>query len=419
MTILELTIDDIGDQGDGIAHIKNATIFVNGALTGEKVKVELKESKNLVQRATLLEVLVPCSWRTKPPCPHFEKCGGCKLQHMNDDSYTNYKVGHLQSLLCAAGMDLLPFMAPIITAAKTRRRARLAVNHTAAGIVIGFNEWRSNFIVDMKACSVIKPELLELVGKLRDYLGHWLPRGETCDIQLTSLDDGIDVLIIGGPALGLDERQILAEIASHLKVAHLSWKKWDRSPAEPIAHALPLGVTFGRTRIPFPPGSFLQATPAGEQGLIEFAKSVCKPQSSVLDLFSGLGTFGLSLEDTKSVHFVDLDGPAIDALERQAKKTNKLEVELRNLMNNPFTTGECNDYDLVIFDPPRGGAKEQSKHLAKSDVKDIVAVSCDPTSFARDAKILIEGGYEIESILPVDQFLWSTHIECIAHFTRD
>jgi 23S rRNA (uracil1939-C5)-methyltransferase len=310
-------------------------------------------------------------------------------------------------------------MPTIMTAAKTRRRARLAVNHTANGIIIGFNEWRSNFIIDIKECPVIKIELMKIVEKLRECLIHWLPRGEKCDVQLTSLNDGVDILLIGGPALELDQRQTLAEIASFLEVAHLSWKKWDRSPAEPIAYKLPLGITFGKTRISFPAGSFIQATASGEKALIEFAKSICKSNSNVLDLFCGLGTFGLSMDNTKSVHFVDLDGPSIDALNKKAKQNNNFNVELRNLINNPLTAGECNDYDLVIFDPPRGGAKEQSKHLAKSNVKDIIAVSCDPSTFARDAKILIDGEYKMKSILPVDQFLWSTHIECIAHFTRD
>lgn len=418
MTILELTIDDVGDQGDGIARHNNATIFVNGALTGERVKVKLEESKNLVQRAELLEVLVPSSWRVTPPCDHFEKCGGCKLQHMNDDSYTNFKLGQLQNALKRANIDVPPFMAPVITAAKTRRRARLAARHTANGIVIGFNEWRSNFIVDIEECPVTQPVLVNLIQKLRKSLNLWLPSGESCDIQLTALHDGIDMLLIGGPPLGLEQRETLAELAAYLNIAHLSWKKWDRSPAEPIAHMLPLGVNFGETRIPFPPGSFLQATPAGEKALIEFTQSVCKPNARILDLFCGLGTFGLSMKDPKSVHFVDIDGPAVEALEKEATRNNLFDVSLRHLINNPLTSGECNDYDIAIIDPPRGGAKVQMQHLANSDVPNIVSVSCDPTSFARDSKILAEGGYSMESIQPVDQFLWSTHLECIAHFSR-
>ncbi len=418
MTILELTIDDIGDQGDGIAHYKNTTIFVDGALTGERVKVELEDNKNLVQRAKLLEVLLPSSWRVTPPCKHFNKCGGCKLQHMNDDSYSNCKMGQFQRTLLGANISIPPMMAPVITAAKTRRRARLAVRHTKNGILIGYNAWRSNFIVDVEECAVLKPELVSLIGKLRRSLTLWLPYGESCDVQLTALHDGIDLLLIGGPPLGLDQRQILAEMAALLNIAHVSWKKWDRAPVEPVAHMVPLGVSFGKTRIPFPPGSFLQATPAGEQALIEFSNSICKEGNRILDLFCGLGTFSLSAKAPKNIHFVDLDGPAVEALEMEARRNNNMSVELRNLINNPMTSGECNDYDVVIFDPPRGGAKAQATQLSKSDVPNIVAVSCDPSSFARDTKILIDGGYEMESLLPVDQFLWSTHLECIAHFTK-
>lgn len=416
--LLELTIDDIGDQGDGIAHLDKKTIFVDGALTGERVLVELEESKDLVQRAELKEILLESSWRCNPPCLHFNECGGCKLQHMNDDSYSNYKIGRLHRIMTATGIDLPNFMAPVITAAKTRRRARLAARHTKNGIILGFNGWRSNFIVDIEECHVMTPAIMKVVSKLREALSIWLPYGDTCDVQISALHDGIDVLLIGGPALGMEQREMLAEIAAMLNIAHLSWKKWDRSPAEPIAHMVPIFASFGGTRIPFPPGSFLQATAAGEEALIKFVQSVAKPGQRVLDLFSGLGTFGLSVEEPKSLLCVDLDGPAIEALELHARRTNNMEVELRHLINQPMTPGECDQFDLVIMDPPRGGAKAQTKNLAKSNVPDIIAVSCDPVSFARDAKILVEGGYQMMSILPVDQFLWSTHLECIAHFKK-
>ncbi len=224
--------------------------------------------------------------------------------------------------------------------------------------------------------------------------------------------------MIGGPKLGLEERHNLAALAQALGVAHLSWRKWDRSPVEPIAHAHPLTVRFGAAQLPFPPASFLQATEAGETALINFAIDHDDKGLRVLDLFCGLGGFGLSFENAKSVHFADLDGPAIESLQRATRQTGRYQVSLRNLMGDPFTTGECNDYDLVIFDPPRSGAKAQATHLAQSNVPEIVAVSCDPASFARDAKILIAGGYVLEKLLPVDQFLWSPHMELAARFTK-
>ena len=418
MATLEITIDDVGAQGDGIAHVNSATVFVTGALKGERVRVELPDSTNVVKRAELLEVLVPSSHRTQPPCPHFPRCGGCRFQHMNDSAYTEFKVKNLIEVLMREKLNLPPILAPVVTAAQTRRRARVAVKHTNNGIIIGFNEWRSHTIVDVKACEVMLPKIVDMIDRLRAYLPMWLPRGENCDIQLTALHEGIDVVLIGGPRLDVNARQNMGELAERLGVAHLSWRKWDRSPIEPIAHRTPLTVKFGKTRLGFPPASFLQATAAGEEALINFVCSVEQPGAKVLDLFSGLGTFGLSLEDPKSVHFCDLDGPAMTALQGVAKQNSRFSNSVRNLNVDPFSTGECNDYDMIIFDPPRGGAKAQATQIAKSDVNHVVAISCDPASFARDAHILINGGYEIQKLLPVDQFLWSTHIELAAYFTR-
>lgn len=418
MATLEITIDDLGIQGDGIAHYKGTTLFVSGALKGEKVRIDLEENQNLVKRGQLVDILVPSPQRTTPPCPHFPLCGGCRFQHMNDLAYTEFKTQGLEQIFQREKLPHAAFLPTVVTASETRRRARLAASHDKNGITIGFNEWRSHSIVNLKTCPVLKPELVDLIDKLRAYLPLWLKEGQNCDIQMTSLIDGIDIVLIGGPKLDVDERQALGELASLLDVAHLSWKKWDRSPVEPIAHRSPLSVHFGKTKIPFPPGSFLQATQAGEDALVSFVNGMDKNGHNVLDLFCGLGTFGLSLENAHHVHFCDLDGPAVEALGKEAKKNARYSTSLKNLSVDPFTAMECNEYDLVIFDPPRGGAKAQAQQLAKSKTPCIMAVSCDPASFTRDAKILIDGGYALEKILPVDQFLWSSHLELAAKFVR-
>jgi len=418
MATLEITIDDVGAQGDGIAHQNNATIFVGGALKGERVRIDLPDTANVVKRGELLEVLIPSSQRNQPPCPHFHKCGGCRFQHMNDSAYSEFKINQLLEILLRERLSLPPMLPPVVTAAQTRRRARVAVKHTNDGVLVGFNEWRSREIVNVTACEVVIPSIVTMIDKLRAYLPMWLPRGESCDVQITALHDGIDIVLIGGPRLDVNARQNMGALAERLGVAHLSWRKWDRSPIEPIAHRTPLSVKFGKTRLAFPPASFLQATAAGEAALIDFVCSAEQPGQRVLDLFSGLGTFGLSLEAPKSVHFCDLDGPAMGALQGVAKQNSRYSTSIRNLNTDPFSSGECNDYDLVIFDPPRGGAKAQAREIAKSDVKCVVGISCDPVSFAHDAQTLINGGYEIQKLLPVDQFLWSSHIELAALFLK-
>ena len=207
-------------------------------------------------------------------------------------------------------------------------------------------------------------------------------------------------------------------MAQALCVARLSWRQTDLTSLEPISLTSPLSITFGQTRLPFPSDSFLQATPAGEQALIEFVSNHTKSDGRVLDLFCGLGTFGLSLEKTKQLLFSDSDGLASETLELALKSTNRAEVEQRNLFKEPFTAQECNDFDTIIFDPPRNGAKAQAQEIANSNVPNVIAISCSPKSFVRDAKILMGSGYKLEVIQPVDQFLWSHHMELAAYFRK-
>ncbi len=414
----ELTIADLGAQGDGIAHHDGATWFVPGTLAGERVRVKPGMRDKDLQRAELNNILTPSPDRAAAPCPHFPRCGGCRLQHMSDTAYSAWKIKQLMGTLEREGLHDAPLLPPIVTAPGTRRRARLAASHGKDGVTLGFNAWRSHDIVNQNACPVLLPQLEQFIQALREALPLWLPEGGSCDVQLTALRGGIDMVLIGGPALGLAERENLAMLAERLNIAKMSWRKWDRSPIEPVAHRLPLTVTFGGTDVPFPPASFLQATQSGETALFDFTRRAVGQSAKILDLFCGLGGFGLSLPDAQQVSFIDLDGPAVTALEQVARRSPRYRVEQRNLIREPVTTQESNAFDAVVFDPPHGGAKAQAEQLAHSHVPHVVAISCDPPSFARDAAILLRGGYRLQSLQPVDQFLWSTHLELAAHFTR-
>ncbi len=415
---LELVIDDLGAQGDGIAHYEGRAIFVAGTLPGERVLIKRSENAKDQQRGELIKILSTSPDRASPPCSHFPQCGGCRLQHLNTEPYTAWKTQQLAQILAHEALNHAPLQSTIVTAPATRRRARLAAKHTKEGLILGFNEWRGHTLVNIQSCAVLLPQLQNFIQNLRTKLFQWLPINSECDVQITALADGIDVVLIGGPALGLDQRQDLAIIAEELNIAKLSWRKWDRSAVEPVAHRSPLSMTYNNSTVAFPPGSFLQATATGEKALIDFTIKAAGSSAKVLDLFCGLGGFGLSLPHAKQVHFADLDGPAIDALGQIVRQTPRFQIEQRHLINNAYTTHECNAFDCVIFDPPRGGAKAQAIQLAQSHVPVIVAISCDPPNFARDAKILIDGGYRLQSLQPVDQFLWSTHLELAAHFTR-
>lgn len=340
------------------------------------------------------------------------------MQHLDDAVYGSWKVEQLRRTLEHEGLGDFTMRPAIITAPATRRRARLAARHGENGIIFGFNAWRSHDVVNVAACPVLLPELESLITKLRGVLPQWLERGAECDAQITLLPDGFDVVVIGGGELDRERRRILAKIADELDIAQMSWRKWDRSPVEPVAHRRPLTVTYGNVRVPFPPASFLQATHTGESALIEFARNAVGKSGKVLDLFCGLGGFGLSMTDAKFLGFADADGPAIAALGQAAKSAKRIRVFRRNLVGSPYASAECNPFDAVIFDPPRGGAKAQAVQLAAAHVPHIVAVSCDPPSFARDAKILMNGGYRLRELQPVDQFLWSTHMEVAGWFER-
>lgn len=420
MTEREVTIDDLGAQGDGIAHDAQGTLFVGGALKGERVRIELEQTRNNLRRGTIKEILTASPDRQAPACPHFPECGGCRFQHMTDQAYSKFKAEQLANLFARNDLDASVILPIFTTPRASRRRARLAVRRTREKTIIGFNAARSHAIVEIKECCILSPVLLSCVEKLRAHLSLWLPVGGECDAQITVLPEGVDVVLIGGPKLDLNARQDLAALAQELNVAHLTWRQSDRSGDEPIAHRAPLSVSFPRQSVPFPPAAFLQATSEGENALTAFAAQSCRAGDKVLDLFCGLGTFGLSMLPASKIHFVDLDGPSVAALDKALKATGsaKLTVDQRNLIRDPISAGEVADYDLVIFDPPRGGAKAQAERIADSGVSRVIAISCDPAAFVRDAKILIEAGYEMESVQPVDQFLWSDHLEIAARFVR-
>ncbi len=411
----EIQIDDLGAQGDGIAHQKQTTLFVPGTLPGEHVR--LRASADIC-RPALIEILAPSPDRVVPPCPHFGVCGGCRLQHMKTEAMTAWKEQQIKRLIEQNGLRVHRTLPTFATPAASRRRARLTARHSKDGILLGFNAEKSHRIVPIDVCPLLHPRLEAFLSSLRTALPSWLPRGEACDIQLTLLPGGIDMLLIGGPALDLEARLALAMLADTLDVAQLSWRKLDRSRTEPVAFRVPLSVTFGRTQVAFPPGSFLQVSQEGEEALLAFAKAAAPNAESVMDLFCGLGGFGLSMPKARRHLFIDNDGPAIDALARAIKGRDKDQTDRLNLMRASPSAFTCNAYDLVIFDPPRGGARAVAERLAESCVPDIVAISCDPPSFMRDAKLLQDGGYQCQTLQIVDQFLWSAHCEVAAHFKR-
>jgi 23S rRNA (uracil1939-C5)-methyltransferase len=345
-----------------------------------------------------------------PMCRHFPECGSCQLQHVNEAAYGRYVADRITNALHAQGVDSPLIEAPQLSSPRTRRRASLRAERHGKRIVLGFNEAGSDHIVDLNECYVLLPELFLLLGPLRRLLGSLLRDRDRASVTLTQADQGADVALSGFEADGLAAAEALTNFGETNALARLSL---DEGYGASVRYA-PDDVTITLSGVPvaLPEGAFLQATADGEAALVNSVRLALTGSQQVADLFAGLGTFALAL--TGKVHAVEGARDAALAL----AATRRVSTEHRDLFRRPLSSVELNRFDGVVLDPPRAGAKEQIIELAKSTVGCIAYVSCNPATFARDAKALIAGGYRLEWIKPVGQFLWSTHVELAASFAR-
>ncbi len=344
----------------------------------------------------------------QPPCRHFPECGGCQLQHADDEAYRGYLVSRLETALAQQGLST-EIREPHLSPSNSRRRATLRALKVGQGAVFGFNAEKSNRIVDMRECHILRPELFALVEPLRQLLGALLQARRIAEVQLTLVDQGPDVLFKGIEASGLDAMEALAAFGAEHRIARLSFDQG--IGPETIYEPEPAAVTLSGIRVTFPVGGFLQATEDGETVLVDAVGEATTDAESIADLFSGLGTFAVA---TQAAYAAEASRDAA-ALKRAA---NAMTVEHRDLYRRPLDAAELNRFDAIILDPPRAGAAEQVGELAKSAVQRVAYVSCNAATFARDAKFLVDGGYELAWVRPVGQFRWSTHVELAACFRR-
>ncbi|MGY0829926.1 class I SAM-dependent RNA methyltransferase [Azospirillum argentinense] len=421
----EVTVTEVGARGDGIASFDDAKLFVPLTVPGDRVRVAVKEAANAKGdglRADLLEILEPGPGRAVPPCSHFGTCGGCTLQHMEDAAYAAWKVGLVQGALARVGLDDTPLEPLSRTPPAARRRARFAALKRGRRVWLGFNERMSHRLTDLAECPVLRPGLFALVEPLRGLLLSVLPDGGGGDVIATDLEGGIDLVLVGPRSLDRAARERLVSFGEEFGVARISWQADERQPdgrgtPEPIAHRRPLAVSFAGLPVTPPPGAFLQASAEGEAALVAAVLANIGEPKRVADLFAGLGTFAVPLAQRAAVHAVEGDAPALAALNKAAGAL-RLTTERRDLFENPLTAKELARFDAVVFDPPRAGAAAQAQVLSGSKVPRVVAVSCNPATFARDARTLVDGGYVLSRVYPVDQFLWSAHVEVVGVFSR-
>jgi 23S rRNA (uracil1939-C5)-methyltransferase len=351
-----------------------------------------------------------------PPCRHFPTCGGCQLQHLDLKSESDFVVDRVVGAL--ASQSLTTTVRPaILSAPRTRRRATLHADRRGKQVTLGFTEAGSHRIVDVRECHVLLPELFAAIAPLRRLLATALKDRTRADVHLARVDQGVDVLIIGKVAEGLAAAEALTIFAQEQGLARLSID--DGMGPEARWEPEPVTVTLGCVPVPFPPGSFLQATGDGEAALIAAVDEAVAGAAIVADLFAGLGTFTLSRGADIRTYAGEAGREAIMALKLAAARAGRPVVaDHRDLFRRPLTPAEIDRFDAVILDPPRAGAREQAAALAEAKVPVIAYVSCNPSSFARDAKTLVQAGYSLDWVQPVGQFRWSTHVELVARLVR-
>jgi 23S rRNA (uracil1939-C5)-methyltransferase len=408
-----LTINRIGHRGDGVADTPDGPVFVPYALPGEIVEVE--PVLGHPDRRQLLRIEQPSPERIAPVCPHFGVCGGCAAQHWSEARYRAWKRNMVTQALRQAGIEA-PVGDLIDAHGEGRRRVVLHARRRADDVLqVGFAALRTHEIVKIGQCPVLAPALSGAVPAASSIAEALKDARKPLDIQITATDSGLDVDVRGSGALNAKRTAQLAAIAQKHGLARLT------RHGELVIQRVAPTAKIGRATVTLPPGAFLQATAEGEAALARLVDAATAKAKAIADLFCGVGPFALRLAERARITAADSDTGAAAALAKAAGTASGLkpiDAQLRDLFRRPFTAKELSQFDAVVFDPPRQGAQAQARKLSASKVPIVVAVSCNPATFARDARILIDGGYRLTQVTPVDQFRYSAHVELVGVFEK-
>ncbi len=398
LTIESLTHLGLGRASDGRSLIPRV-------LPGEEIDV--------AQDGTV-RIVTPSVDRVAPPCRHFKTCGGCAMQHASDDFVASWKQDIVQRALHSHGLTP-EFRAIATSPAQSRRRAKFAGRRTKKGALVGFHGKASHTLIDVPGCQLVTPALLASFPALQELTVLAASRKGEVDLTVTETALGPDVLIGTDKNLTPELRVTLAALANAHGLSRLVWND------EPVVTINPPDQDFGGTKVAPPPGAFLQATKAGETALLAAVEEITAGAGRIIDLFAGCGTFTLPLAKRAEVHAVESEATMLEALDRgwrAGRNLRRVTTETRDLFRRPLEPDELASFNAAVIDPPRAGAEAQIETLARSDIKTIAMVSCNPVSFARDAKVLIAAGFTMPWVQVVDQFRWSPHVEIVSPFTR-
>jgi 23S rRNA (uracil1939-C5)-methyltransferase len=417
-SLVELAVERIGARGDGIAQYRGELVFVPFTVPGDRVRARLGARRHGGREGFVVARLASGPQRAASCCRHFETCGGCALQHLDGASYRRIKLEALHTALERVGISP-GIIGPMRLVPPERRRARLGISRPRDPRLparIGYRERFRHELIDLGECPVLEPALFALVGRLRQVARDLVPPGGSAEATLTRTDSGIDLLIEAAERPDLAICEVLAQLAGEGDLARIVWRLGADELV--VVEGRPVRVLLSGVAVPFPPGAFLQASPSAEMILVEEVLSGVGPGRPAIDLFAGLGTFAFALAGVGPVHAIEGDARTAAALARAAADQPRLTVERRDLARNPVPAGALARYAAAVFDPPRAGAARQAEALATSAIATVVAISCNPATFARDAARLVGGGYRLERVTPVDQFVWTHHLELAGVFRR-
>lgn len=406
---LTCDIERLGAAGDGVARVGAQEIFVPFSVPGETVT-----GTRVGDRLTEVKILSPAPDRVKAPCRHFRSCGGCATQHIRPEVLAEWKRAAVAETLARVGLH--PELPPTRSSApQSRRRAVFAGRRTKSGAMVGFHARQSDVIVPISECHLLRPELLATLPALSALTRLGASRKSVLRLSVTATGGGADVDVEGGRDLTGPDRIALAAIAGDHDLARLAWG------GEVVVERRPPQIALGTTTVLPPPGAFLQATAHGQQALTEEVRRILGSARPLIDLFAGCGTFTLPLAAQAEVHAVESWGPMLAALDRgwrHGRGLRPVTTETRDLFRNPVLAEELNRFGAILLDPPRAGAAAQVAQIAQSTVRTVAYVSCNPATFARDARTLSQAGFHLDRVQVVDQFLWSGHTELAAGFHR-
>jgi 23S rRNA (uracil1939-C5)-methyltransferase len=413
-----IQIAELGAQGDGVAETASGRVYVPFALPGETVEVAVTGRRGEGWSARLLDVVTASPLRIAAPCPHFGVCGGCMLQHLDRAAYRDWKRELVVKAMQQRGIELPAGARFVETPPNTRRRAAFAAQRAGGILQFGFHAPESQEIVPISTCHVLTPGLVAQLPLLRSLTEMALGTGQSATVTATETETGLDILIESPKPL--ERRRALTEAAAKAPIARLSWQQ-GRGEPEPLAQHVAPRVSFGGIAVDLPAGAFLQPSAAGEAALVEAVTGFAAKAKSIADLYAGCGTFTFPLAKIGKATGYEASKPAVAAVMAAVNRSGlsgRVAAQARNLDASPLSPEELRPFDCAVFDPPRAGAKSQAEMLVRSRLKRAIAVSCNPASFARDARILIDGGFRLQDMVIVDQFVWSAHVEIVAAFRR-